>query len=205
MDLGLETHPNTTDLSSFGLGVLMDTISCEVTEERNGVFEIVNTSTVKSTEKFRGEGVRRDTFLKGGSSDILKCSSCRNGLGIISPALFHRRKSPVGRVDPSQVVVMDVSVDHALYLIRCHFRRIHLVQLLLFQCSEKTLHSRVVVTSACATHALGRSVFFQAFAEYTACVLASPVTVQDHAARSVFLHAFSTAVQHSSAGRLVSM
>ena len=31
--------PNTTDFSSFGLGVLTDTISCEVIEERNGVFE----------------------------------------------------------------------------------------------------------------------------------------------------------------------
>ena len=31
--------PNTTDFSSFGLGVMTDTISCEVTEERNGVFE----------------------------------------------------------------------------------------------------------------------------------------------------------------------
>ena len=30
---------NTTDFSSFGLGVLTDTISCEVTEERNGIFE----------------------------------------------------------------------------------------------------------------------------------------------------------------------
>ena len=31
--------PNATDFSTFGLGVLADTISCEVTEERNGVFE----------------------------------------------------------------------------------------------------------------------------------------------------------------------
>ena len=30
---------NATDFSSFGLGVLTDTLSCEVTEERNGVFE----------------------------------------------------------------------------------------------------------------------------------------------------------------------
>ena len=30
---------NATDFSSFGLGVLTDTIFCEVTEERNGVFE----------------------------------------------------------------------------------------------------------------------------------------------------------------------
>ena len=30
---------NATTLSTFGLGVLTDTISCEVTEERNGVFE----------------------------------------------------------------------------------------------------------------------------------------------------------------------
>ena len=28
--------PNATDFSTFGLGVLTDTISCEVTEERNG-------------------------------------------------------------------------------------------------------------------------------------------------------------------------
>ena len=31
--------PNTTDFSSFSLGVLMDTIYCEVTVERNVVFE----------------------------------------------------------------------------------------------------------------------------------------------------------------------
>ena len=31
--------PNATDFSTFGIGVLTDTISCEVTEERNGVFE----------------------------------------------------------------------------------------------------------------------------------------------------------------------
>lgn len=31
--------PNAADFSSFGLGVLTDTVSCEVTEERNGVFE----------------------------------------------------------------------------------------------------------------------------------------------------------------------
>ena len=31
--------PNAAEFSSFGLGVLTDTISCEVTEERNGVFE----------------------------------------------------------------------------------------------------------------------------------------------------------------------
>lgn len=30
---------NTADFSSFGLGVLTDTVSCEVTEERNGIFE----------------------------------------------------------------------------------------------------------------------------------------------------------------------
>lgn len=31
--------PNAADFSTFGLGVLTDTVSCEVTEERNGVFE----------------------------------------------------------------------------------------------------------------------------------------------------------------------
>ncbi len=31
--------PNVADFFSFGFGVLTDTISCEVTEERNGVFE----------------------------------------------------------------------------------------------------------------------------------------------------------------------
>ncbi len=30
---------NTTDFSTFGIGSLVDTISCEVTEERNGLFE----------------------------------------------------------------------------------------------------------------------------------------------------------------------
>ena len=93
--------------------------------------ENVKNSTVKPTERFREEGVGREPFSKGVSSDILKCSSCRNGFGKILSALFHGRKSSVGRVDPSQVVVMDVSVNHALYLIRRHFCRIHLVQLLL--------------------------------------------------------------------------
>lgn len=31
--------PNATDFSTFGIGTLTDTISCEVTEERNGIFE----------------------------------------------------------------------------------------------------------------------------------------------------------------------
>lgn len=31
--------PNATDFSTFGIGVLTDTISCEVTEERNSIFE----------------------------------------------------------------------------------------------------------------------------------------------------------------------
>jgi len=31
--------PNTADFSTFGIGALTDTISCEVTEERNGLFE----------------------------------------------------------------------------------------------------------------------------------------------------------------------
>ena len=31
--------PNTADFSTFGIGTLTDTISCEVTEERNGLFE----------------------------------------------------------------------------------------------------------------------------------------------------------------------
>lgn len=93
--------------------------------------ENVKNSTVKPTERFREEGVGREPFSKGVSSDRLKCSSCRNGFGKKLSALFHGRKSSVGRVDPSQVVVMDVSVNHALYLIRRHFCRIHLVQLLL--------------------------------------------------------------------------
>ena len=153
-------------------------------EKNYSSYENVKNSTVKPTERFREEGVGREPFSKGVSSDRLKCSSCRNGLGKILSSLFHGRKSSVGRVDPSQVVVLDVSVNHALYLIRRHFCRVHLVQLLLLQCSEKALHSRVVVTSARAAHALYRSVFFQAFAEHRACVLASPVAVQDHAARS---------------------
>lgn len=87
--------------------------------------ENVKNSTVKPTERFREEGVGREPFSKGVSSDRLKCSSCRNGLGKILSALSHGRKSSVGRVDPFQVVVMDVSVNHALYLIRRHFCRIH--------------------------------------------------------------------------------
>ena len=32
---------NSTSFTTFGLGTLTDTISCEVTEERNGVFECI--------------------------------------------------------------------------------------------------------------------------------------------------------------------
>lgn len=31
--------PNTTDFSTFGIGTLTDTVSCEITEERNGLYE----------------------------------------------------------------------------------------------------------------------------------------------------------------------
>ena len=32
---------NATEFTTFGLGALSDAISCEVTEERNGAFELV--------------------------------------------------------------------------------------------------------------------------------------------------------------------
>ena len=32
---------NATDFTTFGIGVLKDCVSCEVTEERNGAFECV--------------------------------------------------------------------------------------------------------------------------------------------------------------------
>lgn len=41
--------PNATDFSTLGLGVLTDTVSCEVTEERNGVFECIKHKIVGSS------------------------------------------------------------------------------------------------------------------------------------------------------------
>ena len=41
--------PNAADFSSFGLGALTDTVSCEVTEERNGVFECLLKYPVSTT------------------------------------------------------------------------------------------------------------------------------------------------------------
>ena len=32
---------NSTNFSTFGIGTLVDTISCEVTEERNGLYECI--------------------------------------------------------------------------------------------------------------------------------------------------------------------
>ena len=40
-------NENTTNFASFGIGALADTLSCEVTEERNGVYELVLKYPVK--------------------------------------------------------------------------------------------------------------------------------------------------------------
>ena len=115
------------------------------------------------------------------------CSSCRSGFCKISSALLHGRQPVVGRVDSSQVVVIDVAINHGLHLFHRHFRRVHFVELLFLQRREKALHPRVVVAPASPAHALYRAVFFEGFAEHRACVLASTVAVQDHAVRSRLL------------------
>lgn len=50
---------NAVDFSTYGIGVLADCISCEVTEERNGAYELVLQYPVTGGE-LRGAVLRAD-------------------------------------------------------------------------------------------------------------------------------------------------
>ena len=78
--------PNATDFSTFGLGVLTDTISCEVTEERNGVFECLLKYPVSGqhygliTKECIIKAKPNDICLRWCPTDLIrwmKCSSLR--------------------------------------------------------------------------------------------------------------------------------
>ena len=58
--------PNATDFSTFGLGVLTDTISCEITEERNSTYECKMKYPI--TGNFYAE-IRKERLIKAKPND----------------------------------------------------------------------------------------------------------------------------------------
>ena len=76
---------------------------------------------------------------------------------------------------------MDIAKDHALNGSAAEGRCLHMIKLLFFQRGEKALHSGVVVTTACAAHALPDAESLQRGPKRPAGELAAPVRVHDHA------------------------
>ncbi len=65
---------DTTNFATFGIGALSDTISCQVTEERNGVFECVLTYPVSGA--FYSE-IKKERLIKAKSNDTSKPQAFR--------------------------------------------------------------------------------------------------------------------------------
>ena len=123
------------------------------------MYENVNPSTVELTEYFGEKVSEENHFSKGSLLTDGSRSLCRLVRSIIPPSLLHRSQSSVGRVNPSQIVVINIPVNHTPHLCHGHLRRVHPVEFFFLQCRKKTLHSRIVVTSARSAHALDCSVF----------------------------------------------
>ena len=66
--------PNATDFSTFGIGTLTDTISCEVTEERNGLYECLLKYPI--TGQHYGL-ITKECIVKAKPSDTAKPQACR--------------------------------------------------------------------------------------------------------------------------------
>lgn len=122
-------------------------------------YENVNPGTVEPTEYFGEKVSGENHFLKGSLLTDGSRSLCRLVRSIIPPSLLHRSQSSVCRVNPSQIVVINIPVNHAPHLCHGHLRRVHPVEFFFLKCRKKTLHSRIVVTSARSAHALDCSVF----------------------------------------------
>ena len=123
------------------------------------VDENVNPSTVEPTEYFGEKVSEENHFSKGSLLTDGSRSLCRLVRSIIPPSLLHRSQSSVGRVNPSQIVVINIPVNHTPHLCHGHLRCVHPVEFFFLKCRKKTLHSRIVVTSARSAHALDCSVF----------------------------------------------
>ena len=67
-------NENTTNFASFGIGALADTLSCEVTEERNGVYELVLKYPVKGLHF--GE-IKKERLIKAKPNDTSKPQAFR--------------------------------------------------------------------------------------------------------------------------------
>ena len=66
--------PNTADFSTFGIGTLTDTISCEVTEERNGLFECLLKYPVMGQHYGR---IAKECIIKAKPNDTAKLQAFR--------------------------------------------------------------------------------------------------------------------------------
>lgn len=65
---------NATDFSTFGIGTLTDTISCEVTEERNGIFECLLKYPVTGQHYAR---IAKERIIKAKPNDTAKPQAFR--------------------------------------------------------------------------------------------------------------------------------
>lgn len=66
--------PGTTDFSTFGIGTLTDTVSCEVTEERNGLFECLLKYPVTGQHYGR---IAKECIIKAKPNDTAKPQAFR--------------------------------------------------------------------------------------------------------------------------------
>lgn len=66
--------PGTTDFSTFGIGTLTDTISCEVTEERNGLFECLLKYPITGQHYGR---IAKECIIKAKPNDTAKPQAFR--------------------------------------------------------------------------------------------------------------------------------
>lgn len=66
--------PNTADFSTFGIGTLTDTVSCEVTEERNGLFECLLKYPITGQHYGR---IAKECIIKAKPNDTAKPQAFR--------------------------------------------------------------------------------------------------------------------------------
>lgn len=66
--------PNASDFSTFGIGALTDTVSCEVTEERNGLFECLLKYPITGQHYGR---IAKECIIKAKSNDAAKPQAFR--------------------------------------------------------------------------------------------------------------------------------
>ena len=93
--------------------------------------------------------------------------------------LGERWETTVGAVNPTMIIVLDISKDNRLNHVLGHLHRIDTIKFFFLERCEKALHPGIIIASTNTAHTLDRALCSQCGSDGCACKLRPTIRVKD--------------------------